>query len=84
MEEQDIPKVAGLKPSSARDMNNHVVDSTASTQSDLGGQYWRLLTSTFVHNNPLHLLGNLFFLWILGKRLELRDGRQRSFSFETI
>jgi hypothetical protein len=60
-------------------MNNHVVDGTASKQSDLGGQYCGL-TSTFVHNNPLHLLGNLFFLWILGKRLELRDGAGNALS----
>src|SRR5216684_2238540 len=36
----------------------------------LNGQWWRLLTSTFVHNSDGHLLGNVLFLWFLGKRME--------------
>jgi membrane associated rhomboid family serine protease len=36
----------------------------------LGGEWWRLLTSNFVHHTLFHLLGNLFFLWVFGKRLE--------------
>jgi membrane associated rhomboid family serine protease/Flp pilus assembly protein TadD len=36
----------------------------------LSGQWWRLLTSNFAHMSVAHLLGNLLFLWMLGKRLE--------------
>jgi membrane associated rhomboid family serine protease/Flp pilus assembly protein TadD len=36
----------------------------------LGGQYWRVLTSLFVHLNIFHLLGNMLFLWRLGKPLD--------------
>jgi membrane associated rhomboid family serine protease/Tfp pilus assembly protein PilF len=41
----------------------------------LGGQWWRLLTSTFIHVDGAHLLVNLFTLWILGKRAEQIFGR---------
>lgn len=36
----------------------------------LGGEWWRLLTANFVHKSLFHLLGNLFFLWFFGKRME--------------
>jgi membrane associated rhomboid family serine protease len=43
----------------------------------LGGQYWRVLTSPFVHMNAFHLGGNMLFLWALGKRLDRLVGRAR-------
>jgi len=36
----------------------------------LSGQWWRLLTSQFVHIEVMHLLFNMLGLWFLGKRLE--------------
>ncbi|GHE56180.1 rhomboid family intramembrane serine protease [Roseivirga thermotolerans] len=33
-------------------------------------QYWRLLTSGFVHNGPLHLFLNLFTLYFFGAAIE--------------
>ena len=33
-------------------------------------EYWRLLTSGFVHNNPLHLFLNLFTLYFFGAAIE--------------
>jgi hypothetical protein len=36
----------------------------------LSGQWWRLLTSTFVHIELSHLLFNMVGLWLLGKRVE--------------
>ena len=36
----------------------------------LNGEWWRLLTSIFIHVSVAHLLANLLFLWILGRRTE--------------
>lgn len=35
-----------------------------------GGQYYRLLTSGFVHNNTTHLFLNLFTLYFMGRGVE--------------
>jgi rhomboid protease GluP len=34
------------------------------------GQYWRMLTSLFLHYGPLHLLFNLYALFVIGPGLE--------------
>jgi rhomboid protease GluP len=36
----------------------------------LGGQFWRVITSQFVHLNAVHLMFNMLFLWRLGKPLD--------------
>jgi rhomboid protease GluP len=36
----------------------------------LGGQYWRLVTSSFLHIGFLHLALNMVSLWILGRMVE--------------
>ena len=41
----------------------------------LGGQVWRLLTSAFLHGNLLHLLVNMYSLWIIGSQVETYIGR---------
>lgn len=41
------------------------------------GEYWRLLTSGFLHAGFLHLLLNMFFIWVLGGMLEPALGRAR-------
>ncbi len=38
-------------------------------------QYWRLLTSGFLHYNLLHIAFNMFFLYIIGPILEPAIGR---------
>ena len=35
-----------------------------------GGQYWRMLTSLFLHYGPLHLIFNLYALLVIGPGLE--------------
>ncbi len=42
------------------------------------GQIWRLLTAGFCHdrNSIWHLLINMVFLWVFGRRLEDRYGRE--------
>ena len=41
------------------------------------GEYWRLVTSGFLHTGLFHLLFNMFALYILGGMLEPAIGRLR-------
>ncbi|MBL8792589.1 MAG: rhomboid family intramembrane serine protease [Planctomycetia bacterium] len=34
------------------------------------GQVWRLFTTCFLHGDPLHLLFNLYWVWVFGSLLE--------------
>ena len=57
-----------------------LIEHGAVSRFDLGeGEYWRLLTSGFLHSesNPLHLLFNMFALYVLGTMLEPAVGRLR-------
>ncbi len=40
-----------------------------------GHQYWRLVTGGFLHDGFLHIIFNMFFLWIMGPQLEQLIGR---------
>jgi rhomboid protease GluP len=42
-----------------------------------GGEYWRLLTALFLHYGPLHLIFNLYALFIIGPGLERAIGSIR-------
>lgn len=42
-----------------------------------GGEWWRLLTSGFLHIGPIHLLFNMVALWFIGRDIELALGRLR-------
>jgi membrane associated rhomboid family serine protease len=41
------------------------------------GEWWRLVTSTFMHYGPFHLAVNMYSLWLLGSALESALGRVR-------
>lgn len=45
-----------------------------------GGEYWRIVTSGFLHAGFFHLLMNMLFIWILGSQLEPALGRARFLS----
>ncbi len=47
----------------------------------LSGQWWQLFTALFVHFDAEHLIGNLIFLWIFGKRVERILGRRAFLAF---
>jgi membrane associated rhomboid family serine protease len=42
-----------------------------------GGEYWRLITGGFLHAGLLHILFNMYLLWILGNMLESSLGSGR-------
>ncbi len=39
------------------------------------GDYWRLVTSGFLHSGIFHIGFNMYLLWILGQQLERRSAR---------
>lgn len=41
------------------------------------GEFWRILTSGFLHVGPLHLAFNMFALWVIGREVETVLGRAR-------
>ncbi len=44
----------------------------------LGGQFWRLVTSPFLHSSVLHLAWNMLFLWGLCRQLDRLIGGTRT------
>lgn len=46
-----------------------------------GSVYLTLLTSMFMHGGWMHLLGNMWFLWIFGDNIEQDLGRARYIAF---
>ncbi len=59
----DIPGVLGIKANSAI----------------IAGQFWRLFTPMLLHDDrlPIHILSNMYFLAIVGSRLEKFTGHTR-------
>lgn len=49
--------------------------------TDPGPQVAHLLTSMFMHGSWMHLLGNMWFLWIFGDNVEDSMGRLRFIAF---
>jgi len=45
------------------------------------GFNYRLITSAFVHDGWIHLIGNMLFLWLVGSALEDRWGRAKFVGF---
>jgi len=48
---------------------------------DSAPQYLHVLTSMFLHGSWMHLLGNMWFLWIFGNNVEDSMGRGRFVAF---
>ena len=42
-----------------------------------GGEWWRLVTSGFLHSGLLHIAFNMYFIWMFGQLLEPSLGRVR-------
>jgi membrane associated rhomboid family serine protease len=48
------------------------------------GDYWPFLTSMFLHGSWLHIIGNMWVLWIFGDNVEDRMGPVRFVIFYTL
>jgi membrane associated rhomboid family serine protease len=49
--------------------------------TDPGRQSWHLITSMFLHGSWMHLIGNMWFLWLFGNNVEDSMGRVRFIIF---
>src|ERR1043166_2218526 len=67
---------AAVPPGTAFPMGPGLVCST-----DPGRQYSHLLTSMFLHGGWMHLIGNMWFLWLFGNNVEDSMGRLRFIFF---
>ena len=45
------------------------------------GRIWQLLTATFLHADVLHLIGNMLFLWFVGREIESMYGARDFLAF---
>jgi membrane associated rhomboid family serine protease len=55
---------------------------TASPETTLHQfKVWQLLTATFMHAGPWHILGNMLFLWIVGREMESLYGSRDFLAF---
>jgi membrane associated rhomboid family serine protease len=45
------------------------------------GRIWQLLTATFLHADLLHILGNMWFLWLVGREMEALYGSRDFVAF---
>jgi len=54
-----------------------VADNLVFSQDNLlAGRVWTLVTALFVHASPLHVFGNMLFLFVFGNTLEKMVGRK--------
>jgi membrane associated rhomboid family serine protease len=45
------------------------------------GRIWQLWTATFLHSGILHILGNMWFLWLVGREMESLYGSRDFLAF---
>ncbi len=62
----------GLASSSLR--FDLLVNFAASSRAFEAGEWWRGLTAAFLHGGTMHILFNMYFLYIFGPRLEQQVG----------
>ena len=67
---------ASLAPGTAFPMGERIVCLT-----DPGRQWSNLITSMFLHGSWMHLLGNMWFLWLFGNNIEDSMTRPRYVAF---
>jgi membrane associated rhomboid family serine protease len=68
-----------VRPGTPLEMGENLVCVT-----DPGPQFLHLITSMFLHGSWMHLIGNMWFLWIFGNNVEDSMGRIRFLLFYVI
>ena len=59
----------------AGDLENDLLRDYSAWSPAIGaGEWWRGLTAAFLHASPMHILFNMYFLYIFGPRLERQVG----------
>jgi membrane associated rhomboid family serine protease len=56
---------------------DQAIDSSGQVVGVAQGEWWRLVTATFLHGNIIHLGMNMLVLWIIGPPLEEYFGHAR-------
>ena len=67
---------ASVRPGTGFNMGDGLVCLT-----DPGRQYGNVLTSMFLHGSWMHLIGNMWFLWLFGNNIEDSTTRPRFVAF---
>jgi len=58
-----------------------VVFGTIPSDTLSGERLWTLLTSMFMHADPMHLFGNMLYLWVFGDNIEDAFGHVKYLAF---
>jgi membrane associated rhomboid family serine protease len=72
---QDATGESGLSPAPMALVRYGAVYTPLVTQ---GGEWWRLLSSVFLHGGAMHMIMNGLGLWIVGSAVEQHFGRARA------
>tara|TARA_Y100000782_G_C10165564_1_gene257492 strand:+ start:340 stop:1449 length:1110 start_codon:yes stop_codon:yes gene_type:complete len=61
------------------ELMNSIFALFASRPADIvhGVHIWTLITATFLHGGFMHLVGNMYFLWVVGDNIESMVGHKR-------
>jgi membrane associated rhomboid family serine protease len=69
--------VSAISGGAALGTTKLLIDGGLYGPSVASGEWWRIVTSGFLHYGAIHLLMNMYVLWVVGPGLERELGRTR-------
>ena len=69
---------APILESTGADHTNPIMAGALIRERVLAGEWWRMITATFLHGSPDHLIGNMIALFIVGMACEHAFGAART------
>lgn len=69
---------APILESTGPDHTNPIMAGALIRERVLAGEWWRMITATFLHGGPDHLIGNMIALFIVGMACEHAFGASRT------